>query len=104
MDIPQDIIDNIIAAVGDVTRLLKQCSLVFPSLKQELRSEATNLARGFTKFSSKIQPFHSSVRDITLPEYIDCSDFEILECQWMNSKIPTCHSSTLDLLSRDFLD
>ena len=56
MDIPQEIIVNIIAAVGDVTRLLKQCSLVFPSLKQELRSEATNLARGFTKFSSKIQP------------------------------------------------
>jgi hypothetical protein len=38
MDIPQDIIDNVIAAVGDDTRLLKQCSLVsssffFPSRK-----------------------------------------------------------------------
>ena len=39
MDIPQDIIDNVIAAVGDNTRLLKQCSLVsssflFPSRKR----------------------------------------------------------------------
>ena len=39
IDIPQDIIDNVIAAVGDDTRLLKQCALVsssflLPSRKQ----------------------------------------------------------------------
>ena len=39
MDIPQDIINNVIAAVGDDTRLLKQCALVsssflLPSRKQ----------------------------------------------------------------------
>ena len=58
MDIPQDIIDNVIAAVGDDTHLLKQCALVFlvaSSSSPELPSKATKYAFGFINFSSKIR-------------------------------------------------
>ena len=65
MDIPQDIIrvNSVIAAVGDDTRVLKQCALVsssflLPSRKQlfsRITSKATNPARGFISFSFKIQ-------------------------------------------------
>ena len=95
MEIPQDIIDNVIAAVGDDTRLLKQCSLVsssflLPSRKQlfsriTLRSDRS--CQRIHQFLVQNPAILSSVRAINLTEYIDCSDdFESpIECQWMNS-------------------
>ena len=74
VEIPQDIIDNIIAEVGDDTNLLKQCSLVsspflFPSRKQlfsriTIRSDET--CQGIYQFLVKNPAIQSIVRAITL--------------------------------------
>jgi hypothetical protein len=95
IDIPQDVIDNVIAAVGDNKRLLKQCSLVsssflLPSRKQlfsriTLRSDSG--CQRIHQFLVQNPVIQSSVRAITLTEYID-SDFEYSdysEPEWMNS-------------------
>ena len=95
MDIPQDIIDNVIAAVGDDSRLLKQCCLVsssflFPSRKQlfsriTLKSDLS--CQRIHQFLIQNPSIHSSVRAITLTEYIDLSwGAEDHDCRWMNSK------------------
>ena len=65
VEIPQDIIDNVIVAVGDDTHLLKQCTLVsssflLPSRKQlfsriTLRNDQT--CQGIYNSSSEIQSF-----------------------------------------------
>jgi hypothetical protein len=74
VEIPQDIIDNVIAAVGDDKRLLKQCSLVsssflLPSRKQlfsriTLRSDET--CRGIHQFLIQNPLIQSYVRAISL--------------------------------------
>ena len=74
VEIPQDIIDNIIAEVGDDTNLLKLCSLVsspflFPSRKQlfsriTIRSDET--CQGIYQFLVKNPAIQSIVRAITL--------------------------------------
>jgi hypothetical protein len=105
MDIPQDIIDNVIAAVGDSddTRLLKQCTLVsssflLPSRKQlfsriTLRSDQT--CHGIHYFLVQNPVIQSFVRTIALIENIDIwfSEFPI----WMNGtsllailRLPLC--------------
>ena len=76
MEIPQDIIDNVIAAVGDDNRLLKQCSLVsssflLPSRKQLfsrifLRSDQT--CQGIHQLLVQNPVIQSSVRTITLTD------------------------------------
>ena len=87
IEIPQDIIDNVIAAVGDDTRLLKQCALVsssflLPSRKQlfsriSLTSDQT--CQGIHQFLIQNPVIQSSVRTITLGEQVYSSEFE-----WMN--------------------
>ena len=94
MEIPQDIIDNVIAAVGDDKRLLKQCSLVsssflLPSRKQLFSSitlRSDRYCQRIHQFLVQNPAILSSVRAINLTEYIDSMDRERpLECQWMNS-------------------
>jgi len=79
MDIPQDIIDSVIAAVGDDTRVLKECTLVsssflLPSRKQlfskiSLKSDKT--CRGIYQFLVQNPVIQSSVRAIIIIEHID---------------------------------
>jgi hypothetical protein len=74
MEIPQDIIDNVIAAVGDDSHLLKQCSLVsssflFPSRKQlfstiSIGSDKT--CQGIHQFLVQNPFIQSFVKTITL--------------------------------------
>jgi hypothetical protein len=79
MDIPQDIIDNVVAAVGDDKRLLKRCALVsysflLPSRKQlfsriTLKSDQT--CHGIHQFLVQNPVIQSFVRTITLTEILD---------------------------------
>jgi hypothetical protein len=104
MEVPQDIIDNVIAAVGDDTRVLKQCTLVsssflLPSRKQlfsriSLRSDKP--CQGIHEFLVQNPVIQSFVRTITL-EQMSPSGPKIPE--WMNG------TSLLAILrlSREFL-
>jgi hypothetical protein len=84
LELPQDIIDNIIAAVGDDTHLLEQCSLVSssflrPSRKQlfsriSIRNEQT--CQGIHQLLVQNPVIQSFVRTITMdgsiyPEWIN---------------------------------
>ena len=90
MEIPQDIIDNVITAVGDDTHLLKQCSLVSssflrPSRKHlfsriTLRSDQT--CQGIHQLLLQNPTILSFVRTIILTEDTDSSNSENPE--WMN--------------------
>ena len=95
MDIPQDIIDSVIAAVGDDKRLLKQCALVsssflLPSRKQlfsriNLRSDQT--CQGIYQFLVQNPVIQSFVRTITLtgiPMLADWSFERTNPSDWMN--------------------
>jgi hypothetical protein len=74
MEIPQDIIDNVIAAVGDDTGVLKQCTLVsssflLPSRKQlfsGMTIESDETCQGIHQFLIQNPVIQSFVRDITL--------------------------------------
>ena len=87
VDIPQDIIDNVIAAVGDDTRLLKQCALVsssflLPSRKQlfsriTLRSDQS--CQGIHQLLVQNPVIQSFVRSIALKEQLYSSNSE-----WIN--------------------
>ena len=76
LEIPQDIIDSVIVAVGEDTRLLKQCALVsssflLPSRKQlfsriTLRDAKT--CEGIHRFLDQNSIIQSSVEAITLAE------------------------------------
>jgi hypothetical protein len=94
VEIPQDIIDSIIAEVGDDRRLLKQCSLVsssflLPSRKQlfsriTLRSDET--CQGIHRFLVQNPFIQSFVRAITLSDRRS-GNFS----QWMNG----CNGTSL---------
>jgi hypothetical protein len=84
VEIPQDIIDSVIAEVGDDARLLKQCSLVsssflFPSRKQ-LFSRITlsndQTCQGIHQLLVQNPVIQSFVRTVTLTES--------LGTEWMN--------------------
>jgi hypothetical protein len=93
MDIPQDIIDNVIAAVGDDTRVLKQCTLVsfsffHPSRKQLfsriiLRNDQTS--QGIHHFLVENPVIQSYVRSITLTDDNDSQE-AWRNPKWMNGK------------------
>jgi hypothetical protein len=105
MDIPQDIIDNvIIAAVGNDTRLLKQCTLVsssflIPSRKQlfsriTLRSDQT--CHGIHQFLVQNPVIQYLVRSITLTGNDDIDSRHGFSV-WMNGtsllailRLPSC--------------
>ena len=95
MDIPQDIIDSVIAAVGDDTRLLKQCTLVSssflrPSRKQlfsriTLKSDQTSLA--IHQFLVQNPIIQSFVRSITLRDNNgESGTYDPKFPEWMNGK------------------
>ena len=77
IDIPQDIIDNVIAAVGDDTNLLKQCNLVSSSFlrpsRKQLFSRITishETCKGIHQLFVQNPVILSFVRTITVMEYI----------------------------------
>ena len=90
MDLPQDIIDSVIAAAGNDTRVLKQCALVsssflLPSRKHlfsriTLRSDQS--CQGIHQFFVQNPVIQSSVRSITLTENSDKWSPKFTE--WMN--------------------
>ena len=91
MDIPQDIIDNVIAAVGDDTRLLKQCTLVsssflLPSRKQLFSRIIINCdqtCQGIHQFFIQNPVIQSFVRTITLTQIVHWGTCNFPD--WMNS-------------------
>ena len=102
MDIPQDIIDNVIAAIGDDQSLLKNCALVsssflHPSRKQlfsriSLRSHQT--CQGIYQFLIQNPAIQSFVKSISINRGDTSCDFV-----WMNStsllailRLPFCQS------------
>ena len=97
VEIPQDIIDNVIAAVGDDTHLLKKCSLVsssflLPARKKlfsriSLTSDQTYRWQGILQFLVQNPAIQSFVRTISLTEHESTTDWCSLDCidsEWMN--------------------
>ena len=77
MDIPQDIIDNVIEAIGDDTHLLKQCSLVSSSFLRPSRKQlfsrisiSDNTCQGIHQLLVQNPDIRSFVKAITLTEYM----------------------------------
>ena len=93
MDIPQDIIDNVIEAVGDDRPLLKQCALVSSSFLLPSRKKLfSKISIGSDQSCQRIHQIlvqnpaiQSSVRTITLnvKSKVACWDFN--PSQWMNN-------------------
>jgi hypothetical protein len=87
MDIPQDIIDNVIAAVGDDTRVLKQCTLVsssflLPSRKQlfsRITLSKSETCQGIYQFLVQYPVIQSFVRTITFITGSSWKSFEFLK-------------------------
>jgi hypothetical protein len=101
MDIPQDIIYNVIAAVDDDTRVLKQCALVsssflLPSRKQlfsRITLSSDQTCHGIHQFLVQNPVIQSFVRSITLVE-----DIHRQNPVWMNGtsllailRLPFCY-------------
>jgi hypothetical protein len=97
VEIPQDIIETVIAAVGDDTRLLKQCSLVsssflLPCRKQlfsRISLDSKDTCQGVQQFLVQNPVIQSFVKSISLKHRDTyCSDepeWSSLEPEWMNS-------------------
>jgi len=117
MDIPQDIIDSVIAAVGDDTRVLKECTLVsssflLPSRKQlfskiSLKSDKT--CRGIYQFLVQNPVIQSSVRAIILTEYIDTGIRDSLFPNWINGpsllailRLPFCCLESFSIMVTNY--
>jgi hypothetical protein len=105
LEIPQDIIDNVIAAVGDDRRLLKQCALVsfsfLHSSRKQLFSRITlksdHTCQRIHQFLIQNPVIQSYVRTITITEDIwRTSGSHFLD--WINGtsllailRLPFCH-------------
>ena len=114
VEIPQDIIDNIIAAVGDDTRLLKQCTLVSSSFLLPCRKQLfsriylTNnqTCHGIHQFLVQNPVIQSFVRSISL-EHMSSPE----TAKWMNSlsllallRLPLCRLECFSItLCPDYL-
>ena len=91
VEIPQDIIDSIIVAVGDDTHLLKQCALVSSSFllpsRKKLFSRITlssdQTCQRLHQFFLQNPLILSSVKAITLTEYL--TSWRTREIEWINS-------------------
>ena len=110
VEVPQDIIDNIIAAGGEDTDLLKQCSLVSSSFlrpsRKHLFSRITigsdKTCQGIHQFLIQNPVIQTFVRALTLTEstFIQIGNHiwpKISECQWINH-----HTSLLAILRLPF--
>jgi hypothetical protein len=92
MEIPQDIIDNVIAAVGDDTRVLKECTLVsssflLPSRKQlfsRITLKSDQSCQGIHQFLVKNLAIQSFVRTIILTD--DWHYCRSKSLEWVNGK------------------
>jgi hypothetical protein len=92
VEIPQDIIDSVIAEVGDDTHLLKQCTLVSSSFRHPSRRQLFSTitlkndqtCKGIYKLLVQNPVIQSFVRTIILSEDIDSSASENHE--YMNAK------------------
>ena len=81
LEIPQDVIDCVVAAVGDDSRLLKQCSLVSSSFLRPSRKQlfsSINLisdqtCQGIHQLLVKDPFIQSFVRTITVEENMECN-------------------------------
>jgi hypothetical protein len=86
LEIPQDIIDNVIAAVGDDTHVLRKCALVsfsflHPSRRQlfsRIKLSSDQNCQGIHQFLLQNPVIQSFVRSITLEEII----------HWREPKLP----------------
>ena len=98
VEIPQDIIDNVIAAVGNDTHLLKKCSLVsssflLPARKKlfsriSFRSDQTCRWQGILQVLVQNPDIRSFVRAISLTEHESTPIWSSSECtdsEWMNN-------------------
>ena len=116
-EIPQDIIDNIIAAVGDDTRLLKQCTLVsssflLPSRKQLFSRIIINCdqtCQGIHQFFIQNPVIQSFVRTITLTEYRISGKPKFPD--WINGtsllailRLPFCRLECFSICGRRYAD
>jgi hypothetical protein len=111
MDIPQDIIDNIIAAFGDDTCSLKQCSLVsssflLPSRKRlfsKIDFRSDQICDRIHQFLVQNPLIQASVRSISLSD-------SGLYSEWMNStsllailRLPLCSLESFSIrVQRNF--
>ena len=92
MDIPQDIIDNVITAVGDDNRLLKKCALVsssflLPSRKQLFSKISLRSRQGCKRLHQifvRNPAIQSFVRSIALTDDAMVASFGALTSDWMN--------------------
>ena len=93
MEIPQDIIDNVIAEVGDDTHLLKKCSLVSSSFLFSTRRKlfsrisltSDQTCQGILQVLVQNPVIQSFVRTITLTEYESTPIWGSADVEWMNS-------------------
>ena len=83
VEIPQDIIDNVIAAVGDDKRLLKQCALVSSSFLHPCRKllfskitlNSDEICQGIYEFLVHNPIIQSFVRTITLDPFFESREW-----------------------------
>ena len=93
MNIPQDIIDNVIAAIGDDKRSLKQCALVSSSFLHPSRKQLFyKISIGSGQSCQKIYQIlvqnpaiQSFVRAIALSEDAMIATWGAVTSEWMNS-------------------
>jgi hypothetical protein len=110
MEIPQDIIDNVIAAVGDDTHSLKQCSLVsssflLPSRKQlfsTITISSDETCQGIHQFLVQNPVIQSFVKSIIIMDS-ERSEYYSL---WMNSasllailRLPFCRLDSFAIIN-----
>ena len=109
LEIPQDIIDNIIAAVGDDTRSLKQCTLVSSSFLRPSRKQlfsaisigSHRTCQGIYQFLIQNPTIQSFVRAITIKDTHNLS--------WMNGtsllpailQLPFCCLECFSIIARN---
>ena len=111
VELPQEIIDNIIAAVGDDTHLLKQCSLVSSSFLRPSREQLfSKISVGNNETCDRIHQFlvqnpdiQSFVRSFTM------DNSKSIYTEWMNGKsllailrLPFCRLVRFSIISGQY--
>ena len=108
VELPQDIIDNVIAAAGDDTHLLKQCSLVsssfhLPSRKQ-LFSTVTigdDKTKGIHQLLIQNPDIRTYVRAITVIWDEECIDDRTSELLLAILRLPFCCLESFSIVYED---
>jgi hypothetical protein len=115
VEIPQDIIDNVIAAVGDDTNLLKQCTLVSssflrPSRKQlfsRITLSSDQICQGIHQLLVQNPAIQSFVRTINITHIVSSSSWSSRTTKWMKStsliailRLPFCCLERFSIIMR----